>query len=81
MTLQYSVYTFCLHHSELTELNTRLQSAAERSRTENEGLVDQIRRLSAEKVSTDVENKRLKVRAGKSFEISHISNGFLKCVF
>ncbi|XP_044051158.1 outer dense fiber protein 2-like isoform X2 [Siniperca chuatsi] len=45
---------------QVTELNSRLHSAEERSRAEREELRDQLHHLSAENASTKLDNQRLK---------------------
>lgn len=51
----------CFHHSQVTDLNSRLHSVEERSRSEREELLDQLHRLSAENASAKLDNQRLKV--------------------
>lgn len=61
-TSDYLVHTSpSLSRSQVTELNSRLQSAEERSRAEREELRDQLHQLSAETASTELHNQRLKV--------------------
>lgn len=56
----------CFHHSQVTDLNSRLHSVAERSRSEREELMDQLHHLAAENASDKLDNQRLKVPSGKS---------------
>lgn len=59
-TQSQGLYT-CFHHSQVTDLNSRLHSAEERSRSEREELLDQLHRLSAENASAKLDNQRLRV--------------------
>ncbi|KAM9360764.1 outer dense fiber protein 2-like [Symphorus nematophorus] len=53
---------------QVTELNSRLHSAEERSRTEREELRDQLHHLSAENASAKLDNQRLKGQLTSSEE-------------
>lgn len=56
----------CFHHSQVTDLNSRLHSATERSHSEREELVGRLHHLSTENASAKLDNQKLKVPSAKS---------------
>lgn len=77
MNVQQGLHT-CFHHSQVTDLNSRLHSLEERSRSEREELMDQLHHLAAENASAKLDNQRLKVPSEKSdSRFTTISNQFI----
>lgn len=58
---------FCLHHSQVSDLNSQLHISVDKVRLEREELMDQLHHLSAENASTKLDNQRLKVGESRSF--------------
>lgn len=74
--MRFTVYT-CFHHSQVTDLNSRLHSVEERSRTEREELLDQLHQLSAENASAKLDNQRLKVPSENQHQMKHLFLGHI----
>lgn len=74
-----SLLLFCLHHSQVSDLNSQLHMSVDKVRLEREELMDQLHHLSAENTSTKLDNQRLKV--GESSSISFIwINYYANCI-